>query len=97
MRNPTDFENSENFKKSAKKSVRVEFEKFAIGTQEIADTLVELTEKGAITIIGGGDSVAAINKIGVANKVSHISTGGGASLALLKDKMLPGIAALDDM
>ena len=74
-----------------------EFEKFSIGTQEIAKTLVELTEKGAITIIGGGDSVAAINKIGVVDKVSHVSTGGGASLALLKDKTLPGIAALDDM
>ncbi|BDA39481.1 phosphoglycerate kinase [Candidatus Atelocyanobacterium thalassae] len=74
-----------------------EFDQFAIGTQKIAHTLVELTEKGTTTIIGGGDSVAAINKIGVANKVSHISTGGGASLALLKDKMLPGIAALDDM
>ena len=74
-----------------------EFEKFAVGTQEIANTLVELTEKGAITIVGGGDSVAAINKIGIAKKISHISTGGGASLALLENKALPGIAALDDI
>ena len=74
-----------------------EFEKFAVGTQEIANTLVELTEKGAITIVGGGDSVAAINKIGIAKKISHISTGGGASLALLENKELPGIAALDDI
>jgi phosphoglycerate kinase len=73
-----------------------EFDKFAAGTEEIATTLSELTAKGTITIIGGGDSVAAVEKVGVADKMSHISTGGGASLELLEGKVLPGIAALDE-
>ncbi len=73
-----------------------EFDKFAIGTEAIARTLAEITATGAITIIGGGDSVAAVEKVGVAEKMSHISTGGGASLELLEGKVLPGIAALDD-
>ncbi len=73
-----------------------EFDKFAIGTEAIARTLAEITETGTITIIGGGDSVAAVEKVGVANKMSHISTGGGASLELLEGKVLPGIAALND-
>merc|ERR1712054_23429 len=71
---------------------------FNKGTYDIAECLAELTEKnGAITIIGGGDSVSAVNKSGLSEKMSHISTGGGASLELLEGKVLPGVAALDDM
>lgn len=73
-----------------------EFDKFAAGTEAIARTLADLTKKDTITIIGGGDSVAAVEKVGVADQMSHISTGGGASLELLEGKVLPGIAALDD-
>ncbi|MCM1982670.1 phosphoglycerate kinase [Lyngbya confervoides] len=73
-----------------------EFDKFAVGTEAIARSLADLTGKGACTIIGGGDSVAAVEKVGVANQMSHISTGGGASLELLEGKVLPGIAALDE-
>jgi phosphoglycerate kinase len=73
-----------------------EFDKFAAGTNGIAHTLADLSSKGTITIIGGGDSVAAVEKVGVAEKMSHISTGGGASLELLEGKVLPGVAALDE-
>ena len=74
-----------------------EFDKFAAGTNGIAHTLAELSATGTITIIGGGDSVAAVEKVGVAEKMSHISTGGGASLELLEGKVLPGVAALDEV
>jgi len=73
-----------------------EFDKFAAGTNGIAHTLADLSGKGCCTIIGGGDSVAAVEKVGVADKMSHISTGGGASLELLEGKVLPGVAALDE-
>ncbi|CAI5507874.1 unnamed protein product [Closterium sp. Naga37s-1] len=73
-----------------------EFKNFAKGTNDIAYRLADATEKGATTIIGGGDSVAAVEKAGLADKMSHISTGGGASLELLEGKVLPGVAALDE-
>jgi len=74
-----------------------EMEKFAKGTFAIVDILADLSkEKGAITIIGGGDSVAATEMSGRAGDMSHISTGGGASLELLEGKVLPGVDALDD-
>jgi phosphoglycerate kinase len=73
-----------------------EFDKFAVGTEAIARTLAEIGKTGTTTIIGGGDSVAAVEKVGLAEQMSHISTGGGASLELLEGKVLPGIAALDD-
>jgi len=74
-----------------------EFEKFAAGTFGIVNILADLTkEKGVVTIIGGGDSVAATELSGRAGDMSHISTGGGASLELLEGKILPGVAALND-
>lgn len=73
-----------------------EFPKFAAGTTGVAKVLAECTARGATTIVGGGDSVAAVEQAGLASKMSHISTGGGASLELLEGKVLPGVAALTD-
>ena len=69
---------------------------FAKGTFAIVDVLCEITKSGAVTIVGGGDSVAAVELSGKAGEMSHISTGGGASLELLEGKILPGVAALAD-
>ena len=71
-----------------------EFEHYAEGTKRVAQAIAESTENGAFSLIGGGDSVAAINKFGFTEKVSYISTGGGAMLEFLEGKELPGVAAL---
>jgi phosphoglycerate kinase len=73
-----------------------EFAGFAVGTRALSDAVVAATAKGATTIIGGGDTATAAEKFGAAEKVSHVSTGGGASLELLEGKDLPGVAALTD-
>jgi phosphoglycerate kinase len=73
-----------------------EIDETARGTVSIAKMLAEATAGGAITVIGGGDSASAVHKAGVADKVSHVSTGGGASLELMEGKILPGVAALTD-
>jgi phosphoglycerate kinase len=73
-----------------------EFPRFAEGTNAIARVLAECSDKGATTIIGGGDSVSAVKKAGLEERMSHISTGGGASLEFLEGKELPGVVALSD-
>ncbi len=73
-----------------------ELPNFAIGTLKIAEALAEATENGAYTLVGGGDSVAAVSQMGYADKVSYVSTGGGAMLEAIEGKDLPGIAAIRD-
>jgi phosphoglycerate kinase len=75
----------------------VEFEAFANGTKALMADVVALTEAGGITIIGGGDTATCAAKYGTEDKVSHVSTGGGASLELLEGKELPGVAALSPL
>jgi phosphoglycerate kinase len=71
-----------------------EFEKFSGASKAMAEAVAEATARGAITVVGGGDTATAAKKFGVAAKVSHCSTGGGASLEFLEGKVLPGVAAL---
>jgi phosphoglycerate kinase len=73
-----------------------EIPSFSNGTKKIARVMAEITRKGTKTVIGGGDSVAALNQLGLASKITHVSTGGGASLELLEGKKLPGVEALSD-
>jgi len=96
---------TENFKKIVLESKTIlwngpmgvfEWDKFANGTKGVMDAVVEATTKGATTIIGGGDTATCAAKLGTEDKVSHVSTGGGASLELLEGKVLPGVTALTD-
>jgi phosphoglycerate kinase len=73
-----------------------EMQNFAKGTNLVAQAVVSATENGAFSLIGGGDSAAAINNLGYGDKVSYVSTGGGALLEYMEGKTLPGVAALEE-
>ncbi|WP_447766856.1 phosphoglycerate kinase [Sphingobacterium faecium] len=73
-----------------------EFDTFATGTKAVADAVVSATEKGAFSLIGGGDSAAAVSKFGMTEQVSYVSTGGGALLEYMEGKVLPGVKAIED-
>jgi 3-phosphoglycerate kinase len=73
-----------------------EIDDFAKGTEEIAKAIAEVTDKGAISIVGGGDTVAALEKFNLKSRMSHVSTGGGASLEFLEGKELPGVKVLKE-
>jgi phosphoglycerate kinase len=73
-----------------------EMDTFAKGTIDVGNAVVRATKKGAFSLVGGGDSVAAVKKFGLENEVSYVSTGGGAMLEMLEGKILPGINALEN-
>ena len=71
-----------------------EFDNFTGGSKAVAEAVAKATDNGAYSLIGGGDSVACVNKFGMADRVSYISTGGGALLEAIEGKVLPGVAAI---
>ena len=73
-----------------------EMESFAAGTKFLIDALAKATKNGTFTLVGGGDSLAAINKYNMADQVSYVSTGGGAMLEFIEGKELPGVAAIEN-